>query len=59
VDNKKIDEIKSAVEGEIKTLVLKKLTAKVLITVEVHFSQGGIGAAFIENYLRTARDKIF
>lgn len=59
MDNKKIDEIKSAVEGEIKTLVLKKLTAKVLITIEVHLSQGGIGAAFIENYQRTERDKIF
>ena len=58
MDNR-IDEIKSTVEHKIKTLVLKKTSGKVLITIEVNMSQGFVGAAFIENNLRTTREKIF
>lgn len=57
--DKKIEEIKTSVEDKIKTLALRKLSAKVLITIEVNFTQGHLGAAFIENNLRTTREKIF
>ena len=58
-DKEKIDEIKLSIEDKINNLVLKRLSGKVLITVELNFSQGFIGAAFIENNTRTTREKIF
>ena len=58
-DKEKIDEIKLSIEDKINNLVLKRLSGKVFITVELNFSQGFIGAAFIENNLRTTREKIF
>jgi hypothetical protein len=57
--DKKIEEIKTSVEDKIKALVLKKTSGKVLITIEVNLTQGFVGAAFIENNLRTTREKIF
>jgi hypothetical protein len=57
--DQKIEEIKSSVRDKIKTLVLNKVSGKVLVTIEVNMSQGFIGAAFIENNLRTTREKIF
>ena len=58
-DKEKIDEIKLSIEDKINNLVLKKTSGKVLITIEVNMSQGFVGAAFIENNLRTTREKIF
>lgn len=55
----KIEEIKSSVQDKIKTLVLNKTSGKVLVTVELNMSQGFISTAFIENNLRTTREKIF
>lgn len=57
--DKKIEEIKTSVEDKIKALVLKRVSGKILITIEVNLSQGHVGAAFIENNLRTTREKIF
>ena len=59
MDDKKIDEIKTSVEDKIKALVLKRVSGKILITIEVNLTQGFVGAAFIENNLRTTREKIF
>jgi hypothetical protein len=56
---RKIEEIKSLLQDKIKTLVLKKASGKILLTLELNMSQGFIGAAFIENNLRTTREKIF
>jgi hypothetical protein len=57
--DQKIEEIKSSIEDKIKTLVLRKTSGKILVTIEVNMSQGFIGAAFIENNTRTTREKIF
>ena len=57
--DKKIEEIKTSVEDKIKALVLKRVSGKILITIEVNLTQGFVGAAFIENNLRTTREKIF
>ena len=58
-DKEKIDEIKLSIEDKINNLVLKRVSAKVLITIELNITQGFIGSAFIENNLRTTREKIF
>ncbi len=58
-DKEKIDQIKLSIEDKINNLVLKRVSAKVLITIELNITQGFIGAAFIENNLRTTREKIF
>lgn len=58
-DKEKIDEIKLSIEDKINNLVLKRVSAKVLITIELNITQGFIGAAFIENNTRTTREKIF
>ena len=57
--DQKIEEIKSSIENKIKTLVMRKQSGRILLTVEINMTQGFIGAAFIENNMRTTREKIF
>jgi len=56
--NRKIEEINSILRDKIKLLVMNKSHGKILMTVELNMSEGGIGTAFI-GHMKATREKIF
>lgn len=54
-ENDKVDDILNAVKKQVKYLQSKRISGRMKVTVEVNFSQGGIGDSYL---ILDSREKI-